>query len=284
MTGPGRQRLAVLSLVVALVVAGCTADDADDAAPEPIGPTSSTTTPPDFSTVPLAAVGGATTTTLALRPGDVVIGGVVTGPDGPVPGATVEITRLVGSGEVTERFLTLDDGRWEANGILGGRYRIRAWRAPDLALTTPEIRFLQGDKAELIPLTVTRYSGLAMTATFAPQEPQIGELVNLVVQLVDRQVDAGGVVRAVPRPAAGVELLGSSAWETETANPTRTNGAGLAKWTLRCNRGGVHQLSVSVEDERTIPVQAPACGRPATTTTAPPPSSTTSTTSPDDDE
>ena len=38
------------------------------------------------------------------------------------------------------------DGRWTIPGILGGRYRLRAWRAPDMALTVPQILLARADE------------------------------------------------------------------------------------------------------------------------------------------
>lgn len=275
-----RRRSRVLVLVTAclLVLAACTEAEDDASPPAPTGPTTTTQPLPDYGTVPLAAVGGATTTTIVLRPGDVVIGGVVTGPEGPVAGATVEITRVVGGAEVSERHLTLEDGRWEANGIQGGRYRLRAWRAPDLALTKPEIRYLPARKAEVIPLTVARHSGVAMTATFAPDQPDLDERTTLAIQVVDKRVDAEGIVRAVPRPVASVELRMAAAWSVETQNPARTDGAGVARWIVRCDRRGVHALAVAIDDTDVIPISPPRCGPPPTTTTQPPPTTAAPTT------
>src|SRR3954468_15484125 len=87
------------------------------------------TTAPDLTGVGLAAVAGRTTTTsIPLGPGGATLNGTVTGPDGPVPSATVHIERLVGDASGSADVATQPDGTWTAPGLLGGRYRVRAWR------------------------------------------------------------------------------------------------------------------------------------------------------------
>ena len=89
------------------------------------------------------AVPGATTSTVPrIGPGAATLNGTVIGPEGPVGGATVEADRLVGDQVAATQTTTAADGSWSISSILGGRYRIRAWQQPSLAVTTPQILFL----------------------------------------------------------------------------------------------------------------------------------------------
>ena len=110
-------------------------------APPPTAPAAVSTTTPtiaNLAVVPLAAVAGRTTTTLAVGPGGATLPGRSSGPAGPVGGADIHIERLVGDRVAAADVIAKADGTLDAcPASLGGRYRVRAWRAPDLALTDP---------------------------------------------------------------------------------------------------------------------------------------------------
>ncbi|HEV7888020.1 MAG TPA: hypothetical protein VGO92_10710, partial [Acidimicrobiales bacterium] len=157
-----------LALALGLVAAGtaaCTSKGIDALPPPPTTrPTPPTTVLTDYSGVALKAVPGRTTTTVALGPGRSTLGGVVTGPEGVVGGATVRAERLVGDGAAAAQVVTAADGTWSIAGVLGGRYRVRAWRPLDLALTKPEVFFLNDGDTKQLALGLSRYSGLAVTS------------------------------------------------------------------------------------------------------------------------
>ena len=272
------------ALVVALFLgAACSGSD-DAGKPRPVPSLPPTTTAVDFSGVRLERVPGNTTTTIVMGPGRAVLSGVVMGPEGPVPGAVVHAERLVGDGQASVDVATLPDGTWTIPNIFGGRYRVRAWRTPDLALTKPEVFFLAGDEKKRLDLGVTRYDGPAVTASIAPSPPFVGEPANLVVRLSIQSVDPTGIVRAVPAAPTTINLVGSGAWSVESENPTFTDAAGDARWRLRCRASGAQSLAVVVGDFQTLPLAGlPPCGvvipepepEPAPATSSP---STTSTT------
>ena len=270
------------ALAVALVLgAACSGSD-DASKPRPTPSLPPTTVAVDFSGVRLERVPGNTTTTIAIGPGKALLNGLVMGPDGPVPGAVVHAERLVGDGQAVVDVATLPDGTWSIPNILGGRYRVRAWRAPDLALTKPEVFFLGGDEKKRLDLGLTRYDGPAATASIAPNPPFVGEPANLVVRLSIQSVDPQGIVRAVPAAPTSVNLVGSGAWSVESENPTFTDGVGDARWRVRCRASGNQSLAVVVGDFQTLPLSGlPPCG---TVTVEPtpdpsPPTSSASTTS-----
>jgi hypothetical protein len=275
--------------------------------PPPSVPATTTTTAVDYAAVGLAAVPGRTTTTIVVGPGKATMNGAVRGPDGPAGGAVVHIERLVGDGVGSMDLLTAEDGSYTIPNILGGRYRVRAWKqAPDnLALVEPEVFFLEGSETKVVNLSIERYQGAAVTAAIAPDPPLINDPSNLVVQVVSREVDAGGIVRSTPIPSVRVELFGSGDWRVQTPNPTTADSSGRARWQLECRRVGAQPLAVVVGDTTTFNLNLPACTvppptgedtvpdsstppttsagspapttttRPATTTTKPPASTTT---------
>ena len=246
--------------VGALALAGCTKGAVDELpAPPTTGPTTSSTARPDLSGVELAGVPGTTTTTVPVGPGEATLQGIVTGPDGAVPGATVLIERLVGDGVGAAMVPTGPDGRWSAPQILGGRYRVRAWRAPDLALTSPASFFLESKETRDLEVKVQAFSGVVVTSAMAPSPPVIDETARLVVRTYTRSVDEQGIVRNEPVPSVQLELTGSGQWRVETANPAVADETGRADWLVRCLSLGSHSLGVRVGGGEALALKIPAC-------------------------
>lgn len=256
-----RLRIGLLVLLMSTLLASCTRGAVDDLpAPPPTRPTTSTTARPDLSGVALAGVPGATTSTsVLLGPGEASFDGVVVGPSGPVPGATVLLERLVGQ-EVASAVLTTGaDGRWSAEAVLGGRWRVRAWRAPDLALTTPESLFLEEAEKRELQLTVEEFTGVTVTSSIAPAPPIVDELSRLVVRAFTRSVQEDGIVRNEPLPFVELSLAGSSQWRVESSNPTTADGTGKGEWLARCTSPGNHTLAVRVAGGQALTLKLPAC-------------------------
>lgn len=265
-------------LAFAFLASACTSNGVD---PLPAPPTTkarpSTTTAPDLTGVVLREVPGRVTSTIPLSPGKATINGAVVGPDGPVPGAVVHAERLVGEGAASVDIGTAADGTFALPNILGGRWRIRAYRPPDLALVKPEVFYLEGSETKSFTLKVERYRGAGVSSAIAPNPPIVDDAANLVVQVTLRSVDAKGVVRAVPIPGVRVELFGTGDWRVEGVNTKPTDGAGQALWLVRCRASGVQPLSVLVGDSEPFPLTLPACEAAAPNTTT---SSSSSTSTP----
>jgi hypothetical protein len=269
--------------LLAVVLASCTTTGFGKLPPPP--PTLApqpTTTLPDLSLLDLRSVPGRTTTTVVFGPGRASITGIVTGPEGPVAGAVVRVERLVGDGHAVGDLVTDATGSYALAGVLGGRYRLRAFKpAPDnLALVKPALLFLSGDEARKQDLAVDRYAGLDVTSAIAPNPPIIDEPANLVIRLTERSVDGDGVVRGTPIPGRRVELFASGSWRVDGANATVTDGAGQASWQVRCQALGQQALAVVVGDSDSFPLSVGACSEAPPPTTAPPPTSSTSSSTP----
>jgi hypothetical protein len=239
--------------------------------PDLIRPPATTTTEVDYAQIPLKGVGvRGPTTSIAMGPGQASIAGRVVGADGPTAGATVEVERLAGGASAKTTLQSAEDGSWSLPQILGGRYRARAWRAPDLAQTSWTAVFLGASESKTVELQVRTVGGLDVEASIAPDPPRLGDDANLVVLVTVKVVDEQGIVRATPQQNVEVDLLSSSGWRITSANPTTTNSAGQADWSLRCRSTGRQQLAVNVGTQ-TIPLEVNNCVEPAaepTTTTA----------------
>lgn len=280
-------RRAALLLLVALAGAACGGGDPYAPLPKPddAAPASSTTTtvPIDYESIGLPAARGTTTTTVVVGPGPITIVGRVTGPDGPVAGAVVRLERLVGDGSATLEVPTAADGTWNAERVLGGRYRVRAWLQPQLAMARSTVVFVEAGEPEPIELRLDRYEGRRVDAVIAPDPPLLDEEANLKVRVADRVVDERGVIRTTPSAGVSVQLTGSGSWFVLSSNPQTTGTDGSVTFRVECQAEGAQPLSVVLQGSETVPLTIPACidGTPTTTTSSSSTSSsTTSTTEP----
>lgn len=232
-------------------------------------PAATSTTDLDYSQIPLRGVNGRIpSTTVALGPGQATISGTVEGDDGLIPGATIQIERVVSGSAAGATVQSLADGTWTVPQILGGRYRVRAWRAPDLAQTSWTAMFLGASETKTVQLRLRTVGGLSVESSFAPTTPRVFEDTNLVTLVTVKTVDAQGIVRATPQDGVEATLVTGSGWRVLTSNPTTTDSRGEARWTLRCRSVGHQSLAVQVGDE-TIPISVNDCeeSAPDTTTT-----------------
>jgi hypothetical protein len=239
-------------------------------------PTTVASVASNLGSTQLAGVDGVTTTTApVVGPGAATLTGTVFGPAGPVAGATVQAERLVGDAAASTEATTASDGSWTITGVLGGRYRVRAWQAPTLDLTTPQILWLGGTDTQPLTLQLTSYAGTQVTSALAPTTPVLGQPANLVVQILNPTVGADGVVHPDPVVGASVVLTASPDWVVSGPPSPLTSSTGRVLFSLSCQVVGLAPLSVSVGGSPDQPLASPSCEAPPTTTT-----STTSTTSP----
>lgn len=282
--------LAVLS---AFVLRGCDTASVPNVHPPPgvtLPPATSTTVAADLTGVQLAPVDGTTTVPPVPDSGTSRLSGSVTGPQGPVPGATVRVEHLVGSHANPFDLLTDGAGHWDVSNIAGGRYRVRAFLAPTLAQAEPELFFLDEGDQRAIDLTVDAFTGVPEVAVaLAPDPPNLGQPASLVVRVTHRAVGTDGVVRGAAVAGATV-AFSSPDWSVNGASSAATNENGDATFVIQCRRAGANQVHVSVRTAASPQAvdgvfEVPACIDPratstTTSTTAPGTASTTTTTAP----
>jgi hypothetical protein len=225
----------------------------------------------DPAGVQLPAVGGQVTQPpMAVTPGPASLNGTVTDNTGAaVAAATVQLQRIVGAQSASAQVTTAPDGTWSVQGILGGVYRVRAWRTPDLAQPTAKVVFVSGTAANpAVALTVDPYTGTSVQAAVAPNPPGVGAPANLVVAVTTASVGTDGVARQVPEAGAVVAIDASGDWSITGAG-TQTAGAnGQVAWQATCEAPGPQAVSVSVDGAAAVGLTLPACASPPTTTTA----------------
>ena len=272
MTGQDRERRTSLAfsataLVLAglLVVAGC-GGSGDEATPEttlapapPPTEATTTTTPP---TTTLVTVPGnprpVTTLSSALGPGSATVGGTVSGPEGPVVGATVRVERLVGDAVAATTVTTGPGGQWAVPSVNCGRYRVRAWRPPDLAVLRPTLVFVEASENRAVNLAMARYGEGNAVAEFAPEPPTADKPATLVVTVSNGAIDGEGVLHASPRQGETVQLAVTAGLLLESPDTTLTDGSGKASFTVRCAPPEPPAAAVVVGGTRK-PLEVPPC-------------------------
>jgi hypothetical protein len=262
--------------VVALVVAACTSSD-KTAAPDTTLPPETTTTVAATTTsarpTTTSTTVRATTTTalmVALGPGDASIGGTVLGPGGPVDGATVRIERLVGRSVATADVTTTGGGSWQMASILGGSYRVRAFKAPDLGQSPVESFFLAANERRTLDLRLPAVGGDRITASVSPSPPRVDQPATVTVQVGVGRVDDQGRPAITPRPGVVLTLAPGPGIVLESVAQVITDGNGAAAWRIRCAAEGADSISLTVGPGVTsfkLPPCAAGVPSPATTTT-----------------
>lgn len=210
-------------------------------------PLAPTTTRADLSGVGLQGVDATTTSTVPENVGMVVFRGVVKTSDGdPVPFATVRAEWFrVDPAEVIE-VLTDSEGRYEITDVAPGRWRIRAWQAPEFATGKVEELFVTDETERELDLTVEEVEPVAVTWDIEPDPPVTGHNAELVVVIVERTVDSEGRTITTPATDVSTTLVTDEEWirvvgeETET-----TDDDGRVSWVVRCQEDGRHDLAVS---------------------------------------
>src|SRR5204863_139003 len=159
--------------------------------------------------------------------------------------ATIHVERLVGDAVGSVDIQSDPAGHYHMQGVLGGRYRLRAFvpHPVDLAQTQPAIFFVADNEAHPLNLQVTLFTGVAVTSAIAPNPPVNGDQSQLVVQVSLQSVDPTGVVPGQAVPGAKVELFGTGDWQLLTDNPATTDGAGRVAFLVRCRTSGPQPLS-----------------------------------------
>lgn len=279
----GRVVWGFVALLLALpALADCSKDEGETL-PPPL-PFSTTTTRIDFSQVALPTIspGKPLPTTRPRGPGQASIAGrVVDDLGAPVPMALVRAAYFADPNkpEVVEA-LSGEDGSYRFDQLFGGRWRIRAWKAPLLATLEVPAFFLGAREQKTLNLKVKAVPGLGVTAKMAPDPPLMGSPAELAVLVVTQTVDAEGAVVRTVAPDTAVSLSFTGFWSLQADSAQLTGDDGTARWTLTCLEPGNQPISAVVSDQE-FPLSLPACLDPAsTTTTAPPESSSTSSTRP----
>jgi hypothetical protein len=284
---------AVAVVAVAVLVpflAGRSKDDGR-ALPKPRTDESTTTTQNiDLTSVSLEPIAASSKPTSTTRPPGggkaAIFGKVIDADNNPVGGAFVRATYYgdPNKPEVIET-LSAEDGTYRFEQVLGGRWRIRAWKSPELATLDDNVFFLGYTEQRAVDLRVKSAVDIVVTSNMAPNPPFIGSPVELAVLVLNQTVDEEGVVHRSPVGGASVTLDIRGKWSLVGEATQATEYNGRTAWQLTCNEVG-QQVIIAFVGGREWPLNVPGCHDPmettttSSTTTTLPPGVTTSSTKP----
>ncbi|MDY7100505.1 MAG: carboxypeptidase-like regulatory domain-containing protein [Actinomycetota bacterium] len=196
---------------------------------------------------------------ISFEDGDARLSGVVEGPEGPVPGATVLIERFVDGYSASLRVGTNEAGAWGLSNIPGGRYRVRAWLQPTMTQLDPFVLWLDGDSSQSMRSALVPQEGREVTGHLRASSYEVGQAMMIGVTVRVPAVGDDGKVRAVGEPDVEVDLAVRGAL---SGGGTAVTGAdGVARWQLRCTEAGSSSATATIGEETTA-IAVPTCVEP----------------------
>lgn len=253
---------AVLALILLAVACGGGDDDTTtptttqvvettvESTTSSLGPTTTVTTMPGRPRQ-------TTTIPTDLAPGSARILGSVVGPQGLVTGATVRIERLV-QDAVASIDVVAADGRFTLPSIRGGSYRVRAWKAPDLAMTSPEVFFLAADEVKTVELRLNRVTDVSVRVDLDVERLPPTDPFTVTIQVYSGAVSDQGALQGVSRPGIPVQVAVGAGLSLQSADRATTDASGRASFRLRCTAPGPTAADAVVDSSR-ISLGLPAC-------------------------
>jgi len=220
--------------------------------------------------LPSLATAATTPTVPALLGGAAQLEGVVLGPDrAPLAGATVRLERLVGANGASVDLTADGNGAFSLDRLVGGRYRIRAWRAPTYAQLSSEVTFVADGEQRSLVLNVDAPNRLDVWATAGPSTVAIGQTGTLTVNVLVDRVDPDGRVVQVGRANEAVSVVGGGVLAGQNGQ-SMSAANGTVSFPFRCNQAGAASLAVAAGAtgvaRQTVTVTCAAPAAPATTT------------------
>lgn len=212
----------------------------------------------------LPAEGGAPAP--ALQGGAASVTGTVTGPGGPVAGATVRIERFEGTASASVDLQANAAGYFALTGAPGGRYRVRAWQAPTMAQLGSQVAFLNDGEQRSFNLQLTAPAGSDITPDWSSEGWMIGSRPAISVTVLRPYVTDEGRVALTGQGGLPVTLTVGGALVGGGA--ATTDGGGEASFSeLACAAVGPATATLRIGGwarDLSVPVCAPL---PTTTTT-----------------
>ena len=198
--------------------------------------------------------------------------GTVSGPDGPIAGATVGIQRVTSEGVGELQVPTNGEGKWAVDRMLGGTYRVRAW-IPGISTTGgSEVRYIEEDEKAEFAFTI-----LAVDPTPSIEFVHGGAIYaahsgSVAMVMTSRAVDENGVIVTSPMAGALVTVQTTFGVNVASSPIQLTDANGTASFTLTClgvssggtitATSGVISQTFGLPDCRAIPEPEPVLPEP----------------------
>jgi hypothetical protein len=205
---------------------------------------------------------------IVLQGGTSTLTGTVTGPSGPVAGATVRIERFIGEDSGVMDVTTGGGGTFAFGNAPGGRYRVRAWRAPGLAQLSSDVVFIAEGERKNFSLQLQAPAGRSVNVDGGASGWRLGGSPVITVSVNEPYVTSQGKVGLTGTSGLPVSLNVGGGLTGSASGAT--NSSGNASFTVNCSYVGLATAQVVIGSYSRW-VDLPPCSPPPTTTTTPAP-------------
>lgn len=198
---------------------------------------------------------------VTISGGTAELSGVVIADGGePLGGASVLIERVTSSGLVAVSLTSAEDGTWAAEGLPGGRFRIRAfvphtYRTADTAVLSLADGASRTDVALPVALPVEQ----TFLRIAGPEEIIVGTSGTVAVVASHHIVDEFGRLAEVPSPAASIGATVSGV-QLLSAGQGIADGVGAVRFLVMCEAlgsGGLQATSGATVQDFALPPCVP---------------------------
>ena len=254
-----------------LILSACASSVAPLPSPPKVSVLPTSSSVPDYSGITLQDVPGTTIVDRnpAVQGGTASISGIIKVGGAPAGGAVIHLERFVDNKSQSLDVRAGEDGSYRAAGIQGGRYRVRAFRAPDAFSQQAEVFFLGGNDNRNLDLNLTSTGGrTAVNWGIAPNPPILGRSANVVVSISQSSVGTDGVARNSGVSNVVLRLDSDGGRPIASSNVAVTDGSGRATWQVRCDSQDNQGLTLTFADGRTQRLDVAGCQNPPTTTSS----------------
>lgn len=221
---------------------------------------------PDTRSLPAGPAAGAPSSSTGPVPridgGSSELSGTVSAPTGPVPLATVRVERHTENGIATVDVQSDELGRWSLPGIVGGRYRVRAWVVGLHTMNGSQVLFLNENEAETLDLPIRPIDPGPQLSFTHMGDIHLGLTGTVAASVTTRTIADDGLVY-VSGVAGAVVTLTPTPGVTVSPTPAVTDSSGVARFVLRCHRVGSASAVVQYENRRAT-FTLPNCVEPPT--------------------
>lgn len=194
---------------------------------------------------------------VTMAGGTARLAGVVTGPDGPVADAMVEIQRHTTDGVAVRRLSTGQTGEWRAPNLLGGRYRVRAWVPGILAMGGSEVIYLAEDETHRFEFALWGIDQTPSIELVANEELYLGVPGTVAVSITRPLIDDRGVVVTTPVADAPVTISVAQTASVLSTTEQATGADGVARFVIACSvvtdTGGTNPDPTTGQDPKQNP-------------------------------
>jgi len=197
-------------------------------------------------------------TSVGITGGSVALSGSVQLTDGtPAAGVTVRIERFTSDGQATAETVSDVDGSWSANGLQGGRLRVRAFVPNQLASVESTVLVMSENGSAQVPLTLVAPDPGLRFSLVGPTDIAIGTAGTAAVVISREAVDGWGRLIQTPVPA-NVTTASISGARLLSADRVVSDAGGAVRYLIACDVEGSPVVAISTGQVRTM-LALPRC-------------------------